>query len=168
MKKDNDPVNRSLEREAMSLKMPDKLICSQCRAIVIDHEDKITLLIGDTCKRCNLGMLVSFNEHVEIKGLLRPRLVKDNDPVNSPQHYCSHPSGIECIEVTEYMNFNLGNTVKYIWRADGKNNRIQDLEKARWYLDREIARVKEHQRQAQNAMQMVDDMQTLRPLKKDI
>lgn len=63
------------------------------------------------------------------------------DEVNHPAHYTSHPSGIECITVTEHMNFNLGNAVKYIWRAGDKGNLIQDLQKARWYLDREIKRV---------------------------
>ena len=60
------------------------------------------------------------------------------DLVNHPPHYTNHPSGIECIQVTEYMGFNLGNAMKYIWRADLKDDLIQDLEKARWYLDREI------------------------------
>lgn len=60
-------------------------------------------------------------------------------PVNHPLHYNNHPSGIECIQVAEWMNFCLGNAVKYIWRADLKNG-IEDLEKARWYLDREIER----------------------------
>ena len=63
-----------------------------------------------------------------------------NDPVNNPAHYTSHPSGIECIRVTEHMNFNRGNAVKYLWRADHKNG-IQDLQKARWYIDREITRL---------------------------
>jgi tRNA U34 2-thiouridine synthase MnmA/TrmU len=63
-----------------------------------------------------------------------------HDPVNHPHHYTNHPSGIECITITEHMGFNLGNAVKYIWRADLKDNTIQDLEKARWYLDREIAK----------------------------
>lgn len=63
------------------------------------------------------------------------------DPVHHPGHYNSHPSGIECIRVTEHMNFCLGNAVKYIWRADLKNG-IEDLEKARWYIDREITRRK--------------------------
>lgn len=62
------------------------------------------------------------------------------DPVNRPTHYTSHPSGIECIQIAEHMGFCLGNAVKYIWRADDKGNAIQDLQKARWYLDREIAR----------------------------
>ncbi len=62
------------------------------------------------------------------------------DAVNHPKHYVSHPSGIECIRVTEHMSFNLGNVVKYLWRADEKGAPLQDLEKARWYLDREIER----------------------------
>ena len=68
------------------------------------------------------------------------RLTKDNDPVNSPNHYTSHRSGIECIQITEHMGFNLGNALKYIWRADLKENRMQDLEKAKWYIERELSR----------------------------
>jgi len=63
-----------------------------------------------------------------------------SDPVKHPKHYKAHPSGIECIEVTKHMNFCLGNAVKYIWRADEKNDAIEDLEKAREYLDFEIDR----------------------------
>lgn len=62
-----------------------------------------------------------------------------NDPVNHPKHYTSHPSGIECIQVTEHMGFCLGNATKYIWRADLKNG-IEDLKKAKWYIEREIQR----------------------------
>lgn len=64
-----------------------------------------------------------------------------SDPVNHPKHYTSHPSGVECIQVTEHMNFNLGNAMKYIWRAGEKGDLRQDLEKARWYLNREIVRI---------------------------
>lgn len=64
------------------------------------------------------------------------------DPVNHPSHYNAHPSGVECITVTEHMNFNLGNAMKYIWRAGLKDAALQDLEKARWYLDREISRIR--------------------------
>jgi hypothetical protein len=64
----------------------------------------------------------------------------DIDPVNHPTHYTEHPSGIECIQITEHMGFNLGNAIKYIWRADLKNDAIEDLKKARWYLDREIGK----------------------------
>lgn len=62
------------------------------------------------------------------------------DPIN-PSHYQDHPSGVECIQITEHMNFCLGNAIKYIWRAGLKNNAIEDLKKARWYLDREIKRI---------------------------
>lgn len=61
-----------------------------------------------------------------------------NDPVNHPQHYTSHPSGIEVIQITEHMGFCLGNAVKYILRADLKGNPVEDLKKAAWYIDREI------------------------------
>jgi hypothetical protein len=64
------------------------------------------------------------------------------DPVNHPPHYNAHPSGVECIDITEHMNFCLGNAVKYVWRADLKSdNPIQDLKKAKWYIEREIARL---------------------------
>ncbi|MFI2744807.1 DUF3310 domain-containing protein [Kitasatospora sp. NPDC018623] len=66
----------------------------------------------------------------------------EHDVVNSPKHYTSHPSGVECIQVTEHMNFNLGNAVKYIWRAGlkGSGKDIEDLNKARYYINREIQR----------------------------
>lgn len=67
---------------------------------------------------------------------------KKYDAVNKPRHYNDHPSGIECIQVTEHFNFNLGNVIKYIWRADLKGFDIQDLEKAAWYLKREIEKRK--------------------------
>jgi hypothetical protein len=63
-----------------------------------------------------------------------------NDKVNHPAHYTSHPSGVECIQITEHMGFCLGNAVKYIWRADLKADAIEDLRKARWYITREIER----------------------------
>lgn len=62
------------------------------------------------------------------------------DPINHPPHYTSHPSGVECITVVEHMSFNLGNAIKYVWRADLKGNAIEDLQKARFYIDREIER----------------------------
>jgi len=69
-----------------------------------------------------------------------------SDAVNHPGHYTGHPSGIECIDIVEHMGFNLGNAIKYIWRADLKHDAIEDLRKAAWYLDREInKRLKEPQ-----------------------
>ena len=64
-----------------------------------------------------------------------------SDPVN-PDHYRSHPSGVECIEVAEHMNFNLGNTIKYVWRAGLKtDDPAEDIKKALWYLRRELSRI---------------------------
>ena len=64
------------------------------------------------------------------------------DSIN-PNHYKSHPSGIECIQITEHMGFNLGNAVKYIWRADIKHDDggAEDIKKAEWYIKREIKRI---------------------------
>lgn len=63
------------------------------------------------------------------------------DNVNKPPHYTAHPSGVECIQITEHMNFCLGNALKYIWRAGLKQNEVEDLKKAVWYLNREIERI---------------------------
>jgi hypothetical protein len=63
-----------------------------------------------------------------------------SNSVNHPKHYTKHPSGVECIQITEHMGFNLGNALKYIWRCDLKQNAIEDLEKAKWYIEREIAK----------------------------
>jgi len=64
--------------------------------------------------------------------------------IDHPKHYNSHPSGIECIDVIEHLSFNIGNAIKYLWRAGLKGdagNHIQDLEKAVWYINREIGRL---------------------------
>lgn len=63
-----------------------------------------------------------------------------SDIINHPTHYTEHPSGVECIQIVEHMGFCLGNAIKYIWRADLKGDAIEDLKKARWYIDREIER----------------------------
>lgn len=68
--------------------------------------------------------------------------VQHLDMVQHPPHYTSHPSGIEAIQVTRHMNFNLGNAIKYIWRAGQKGDAIEDLRKAIFYLQDEIERLK--------------------------
>ena len=62
------------------------------------------------------------------------------DPVNHPDHYTQHPSGVECIQITEHMNFCVGNAMKYLWRAGLKFDDIEDLKKSAWYINREIER----------------------------
>lgn len=68
------------------------------------------------------------------------------DNVNHPKHYTSHPSGVECIEIVQHHDFCIGNAIKYLWRAGlktefgmmDKDKHIEDLEKAIWYINREI------------------------------
>lgn len=72
-----------------------------------------------------------------------------NDQVNHPKHYTSDPSGIECIDITRHRNFNIGNAIKYLWRAGLKEDKdrklidkqVEDLNKAIWYLVDEIHRL---------------------------
>ncbi len=73
---------------------------------------------------------------------MKPASKVPGDPVNHPAHYNQHPSGVECIDVIEHMGFNVGNAMKYLWRADEKGAPIQDLEKACWYIVREIQKRK--------------------------
>ena len=62
------------------------------------------------------------------------------DKINHPPHYTAHPSGVECIQITEGFSFNIGNAIKYLWRADEKGAPLDDLKKAGWYIEREITR----------------------------
>lgn len=74
-----------------------------------------------------------------------------SDSVNHPAHYNSHPSGIECIEIARHHNFNIGNAIKYLWRAGLKSEegmedadkQVEDLNKAIWYINDEIKRIRE-------------------------
>lgn len=59
------------------------------------------------------------------------------ETVNHPPHYTAHPSGVECVDVAEQLVFNLGNCLKYAWRAGMKGDRRTDLLKALWYAERE-------------------------------
>lgn len=65
--------------------------------------------------------------------------------VQHPEHYKQHPSGVECITITEHFGFNLGNAIKYIWRAGHKDDAIKDLRKAQWYISRELERLTRHE-----------------------
>ena len=70
------------------------------------------------------------------------------DPVNHPAHY--KVGGIETIDFIEAkkLGYNLGNVVKYITRSDHKGNRLQDLRKAQWYLEREIWNAEDNKKTA--------------------
>jgi hypothetical protein len=68
------------------------------------------------------------------------------DMVNYPPHYTSDPSGVECIDITRHRNYNIGNAIKYLWRAGLKSEdaHIQDLQKAIFYINDEIKRIEKY------------------------
>lgn len=68
------------------------------------------------------------------------------DSVNHPAHYTQHPSGVEAIDICEHMCYNLGAAMKYLWRYDKKGSAVDDLQKAMWYIDREIIRMQGERR----------------------
>jgi hypothetical protein len=70
---------------------------------------------------------------------------KDGNAVEHPPHYNNHPANIECIDVVEHMTFNVGNAIKYLWRAGFKGAELEDLKKAVWYVQREIERLEKPQ-----------------------
>lgn len=75
------------------------------------------------------------------------------EQVEHPTHYNTNPSGVECITVIRHMNFNRGTAAKYVWRAGEKVHAgetqkeatIRDLQKAIWYINDEIQRIKEYE-----------------------
>lgn len=74
------------------------------------------------------------------------------DLVNHPLHYTSDPSGVECLEITRHRNFNVGNAIKYLWRAGLKDDSktIEDLKKAVFYINDEIKRLQSLTRGSEN------------------
>lgn len=73
------------------------------------------------------------------------------DRIN-PDYYKSHPSGVECINITRHYCFSIGNAIKYLWRAGLKTEKgiqdrekeIEDLRKAIWYINDRIDQLKHH------------------------
>ena len=109
-----------------------------------DEEDKKSAISEMETVMCNaMQMLKCFIERNDKE--------QKSDSVNHPSHYNSHPSGIECIEIARHHNFNIGNTIKYLWRAGLKSEegmedadkQVEDLNKAIWYIKDEIKRITE-------------------------
>jgi hypothetical protein len=99
------------------------------------------------CKKCGTRTTIEPEDSIyePLPGVCIVASSDTPDPVNHPPHYTDHPSGVECIQITEHMGFNLGNVVKYVWRCDLKHDDIEDLKKARFYLDREIEKREKQQ-----------------------
>lgn len=136
--------NTTLGVQASSLSSAIYLLCMyQAACSEVDFAEAITIL------EQALGGLAgeaepTYDPEEERAGATRQADIYENDPVHHPRHYTSHPSGIEAIDVAREMGFNLVNVVKYVWRAGLKDKAatVQDLEKARWYLNDEIERLK--------------------------
>lgn len=117
--------------------------CVRCRCCVekgtLSYYGRINLYVPKdkssnctiSCKECNKDFA---NEDYGFKEISKDEV----DMVNHPQHYSVH--GIEPIDYIEShdLNFNLGNVIKYVSRAPFKGTELQDLKKAKWYLEREI------------------------------
>lgn len=90
-----------------------------------------------SCKECNKDFT---NEDYGFKEISNDEI----DMVNHPRHYSDH--GIEPIDYIEShnLNFNLGNVIKYVSRAPYKEAELEDLQKAKWYLEREINKHDKH------------------------
>ena len=82
------------------------------------------------------------------------------DTVDHPPHYNKHPSGVECVDIVEHMLFNVGNAIKYLWRSDHKDDALEDLRKAAWYVQREIERL---EKQAGISASSVEYVKTVEP-----
>lgn len=106
----------------------------------VEFNPRLKQKLGPKPKRKEVRMIIRPRPAVEPVELLQPSKAVA-DPVNHPSHY--KVGNIETIDFIEakQLNYNLGNVVKYITRADHKGNQLQDLQKAQWYLAREIERV---------------------------
>ena len=104
--------------------MNNKYNCDSC-----SNRKGDICIYSDVCICNGVDMPTHYIEKIEI------------EMINHPSHY--NQGKFEAIDVIEdwKLNFNLGNTVKYISRAGHKDNIIQDLKKASWYLNREIERL---------------------------
>ena len=103
---------------------------------VKDAERMYEISKGRKEQRMKILAMTSSNTPLPSITMVEPQ----PDPVNHPAHY--KVGGIETIDFIEAkkLNYNMGNAVKYISRADHKGNKKQDLEKAKWYIDRELAK----------------------------
>lgn len=95
------------------------------------------------CVRCGIHLKFDGSGYIPIDSRISTT-GKEIDPngINHPSHYNKHPSGVECIDIIRHHNFNVGSTIKYLWRAGLKENEsnLKDLKKALWYLQDEIVR----------------------------
>ena len=130
--------------------------CGKKRVATLRVADRTETMVLQADDPANANHIADYLESLAngtAETALEPAVVKQSfttgpdqfgeaaDMVNHPPHYNGHPSGVECIQVTERLPFNLGNAFKYVFRHKAKNGR-EDLEKASWYLNRELERTR--------------------------
>lgn len=134
--------------------------CTVCDCRYDANRTATVLTVKDnlmkTCEDCgttegNIGQVMMADGRARCtpclsKHIANLGLTPNDDPVSRPAHYTSDPSGIECIQITRHRNFNIGNAIKYLWRAGLKNPasvraQTEDLKKAIWYINDEIERL---------------------------
>lgn len=140
-------INRSLKNENQILKpdllaLQDDAVIRKCDGASNGGREEMSNFICDKCgtyiNEGNGGHYITGCEHYPIENM-------NKDNIN-PSHYRSHPSGVECIEIIEHLPFNVGAAMKYLWRCGLKDNEIQELRKAEWFIKREIQRREKFQK----------------------
>lgn len=121
---------------------------------LVAKKGEVLLLLDDTLCNTNRDIRISnigkWWQDIFDKSLDLVQVDTTDDNVNHPKHYTSHPSGIECIEITRHYCFAIGNAIKYLWRAglkkdsslEDRQKEIEDLEKAIWYIKDRIKQLK--------------------------
>lgn len=133
-----DAIEGPPKVDPSTFEIGDEVSPSPCCWMTIGRllSDRVEIAGGDyTIMHCDI--LEHWKQQAE-SGFSPIAAKPDNDPVNHPSHYTNHPSGVQCIDITKHMGFCLGNAMKYIWRADLKEDAIEDLQKAVFYLNKEI------------------------------
>ena len=107
---------------------------------------------NNTCGRSESDPVTLWNNRKENKVVFDDRdgvpTMRENEMVDHPTHYGGEDNVYEAIKVIEAwgLGFNLGNTIKYVSRAEKKSDTLEDLEKASWYINREIKKLKKWQK----------------------
>lgn len=120
--------------------------------VIVDHSNVTNVSTGRSFRNLSeeaLSLLLKDLVPFEEEEITDVEVVSDN--VNHPEHYTKHPSGVECIDITEHYCFTIGNAIKYLWRAglkqdlgiSAKDKEIEDLKKAIWYINRRIKQLSE-------------------------
>ncbi len=132
-----------------NLKIGDILMCDS-NTLVGFTKGKKCIVEGFYNRDCGITTIGDNNsKHMLCNDLVKNNFsiaINNSDNVNHPEHYTSHPSGIECIEITRHYPFSIGNAIKYLWRAGLKKDasltdnqkEIEDLKKAIWYINDRI------------------------------